>query len=86
VTGEEEEQGVLAGRTVISVAQRPDVIHRSAAMVGVLHNGTLAEWYSIYLLYQYKRTKTDLKAAAGARLSPSLPDAGFTTHCSKVPR
>jgi len=50
---------VLAGRTVISVAQRPDVIHRSAAMVGVLHNGTLAEWYSIYLLYQYKRTETD---------------------------
>ena len=37
-------EGAMAGRTVISVAQRPSVLHRSAAMVGVLHAGVLAEW------------------------------------------
>ena len=37
-------EGVMPGRTVISVSHAPDTLHRSAAMVGVLHNGTLAEW------------------------------------------
>jgi len=36
-------EGVMSGRTVISVARRPEALHRSASMVGVLHNGTLAE-------------------------------------------
>jgi len=29
---------------VISVARRPEAMHRSAALVGVLHNGILAEF------------------------------------------
>jgi hypothetical protein len=31
---------------VISVARRPEALHRSAALVGVLHNGVLAEFGS----------------------------------------
>ena len=43
-------EGVMAGRTVISVSQRPDALSRSAAMVGVLHNGALAEWVRLVRL------------------------------------